>query len=158
MSDSDNNKLVNISFYYPFSDYHKSLAKLILKILSKNDNKILLVAEDYRELVNLDNLLWSNNDKFIPHATFKDLYPEEQPVLITTNSDRENKNQANIIISYCYLEKDFVNQFEHFIYFINSSSEDLVNKAREDWKLYKNAGYNIKYWKQDGNFVWNAQE
>ena len=102
-------KSCEISFYrlttLPIS---KAAPKLIEKIYYSKQ-RLVVIAENEVMMKTLDDGLWVYSTKhFIPHGTFADEHPSDQPVYLTTKL--ENPNNATLVMALGRVELEWENK------------------------------------------------
>ena len=75
-----------------------------------------------------------------------------QPIFLA--SDSENKNNATILAVTNGSKIPDVSHFVKVLDIFDGNIEPQLQSARERWKLYKAAGYVLKYWLQDDKGNW----
>ncbi len=133
------------------NDFYKMLPKLLESIVARG-NKILILTEDEEQIKSLDDLLWLYTQlSFLPHATYKDQFKEDNAIYIT-NSEQDNANHSNFIaiISENYIFKVNSN-FEKYLFFYN---ERTVNLAKERAKKFVEMGGVCNFITQDRLGQW----
>lgn len=126
----------------------KTLAHLLEKVCSAG-HKVLVVCPNTQRAERIDEMLWTYKDEsFLPHGLAHDnVAPEKQPILITTTP--ENQNGANILVMVSGAQGGAIADYEKAID-IFEGHENQVTKARERWKLYKDAGFELSYFEHTG--------
>ncbi|MBT3766729.1 MAG: DNA polymerase III subunit chi, partial [Rhodospirillales bacterium] len=103
-----------------------------------------------------NGLLWTyENDSWLPHGSRKDGAPEDQPVWLTTND--ENPNQSQFLFLTDGASSDHVGEFERCFELFDGEDDAAVSAAREHWKTYKDAGYDLTYWQQTDRGGWEEK-
>lgn len=136
-----------INFYQIDETLVKSLAPLLLKVLSEN-KKALVFCKNHNQIKEIDNSLWSyGRNKFIPHVTIfdKEFDLTRQPILLSDKE--ENANDANYLIFIDEPENAFLSAFSRVFYFFEPDNFDEAKKLSQKLKP-KNS-----YKKDDGKWV-----
>ena len=132
----------------------KAAPKLIEKIYYSGQKLVVIGNETL--VKNLDDGLWAYSTKhFIPHGTFSDPHPSDQPVYLT--SHLENPNQASIAMALGVVKLDEV-KVDKKLYMFDGNDKEQLEFARNKWKSYKTAGVPIIYWQQKIDGTWEKQE
>ncbi len=144
-----------VSFYrISATPIERALPKLLEKILQQNYS-CLIKFEDNALMEELNSKLWSIGRKtFIPHGSINDKNPELQPVLLTTGA--ENLNSANLLITIGKSNFPESQVFGKVLHLFEDTSEE-ISWAREVYKTWQDAGYNINYFIQDSAGNWSKQ-
>jgi DNA polymerase IIIc chi subunit len=113
-----------INFYQIDESLVKSLAPLLLKVLSEN-KKALVFCKNIEQIKDIDGSLWSyGRNKFIPHITIldKDFELNRQPIFLS--NEEKNSNNANYLVFLDEPSKAFMEGFERVFYFFAESNFD----------------------------------
>ncbi|MCK5285459.1 MAG: DNA polymerase III subunit chi [Alphaproteobacteria bacterium] len=136
--------------------YHfkkQSLEQVLPALLSKaldSGRRIVVKAPNQAEVERLSDHLWTYHpDGFLPHGSEKDGDSERQPIWITSKD--ENPNKAKVLILVQGTTSAIQDQFDLCCEMLNGQNNQDVAAARDRWKLYKEAGYNLTYWQQSSN-------
>lgn len=131
------------------------LPDLLSKSLDKGWRAVVETAEPSRIDV-LDGMLWTYNDEsFLPHGTIRDENASEQQVLITDQPGNDNKADIRF-----FIDSGDVTAHEGYarlVYIFNGNDEDVLMKAREQWKLAKAVGLEATYWQQSPEGRWEKK-
>jgi DNA polymerase-3 subunit chi len=104
----------------------------------------------------LDAQLWVfRDDSFLAHGTDRDLYPEDQPVLLTTGP--ENGNGASVRFIVDGARAPDVSAYERAIFLFDGHDQEQIEAAREQWKSLKAAGHDVTYWQQTPERRWEKR-
>ena len=145
--------MTEVGFYHlQRSSLDEALPKLLEKVVELGHRVVLVAGSDER-VDALNDLLWTYEERsWLPHGTAKTGSAPEQPVWLTV--DDENPNGA----TYLFLTDgatsrragDYARVFELF----DGRDDEAVAAARERWRIYKDAGHDLSYWKQDERGRW----
>ncbi len=106
-------------------------------------NQIYVHTTSSKQSGELDDLLWSfREDRFIPHA----IEGETGKSPIKIGNDHEPVDHQDVLINLSGEVPDFFSRFERVaeIVPLNESSRD---SARNNYRFYKERGYDLKYHK-----------
>ena len=73
-----------------------------------------------------------------------------------TRSD-ENPNQSQFLFLTDGASSDHVGEFERCFELFDGEDDTAVTAAREHWKTYKDAGYDLTYWQQTDRGGWEEK-
>ncbi|NWG53314.1 MAG: DNA polymerase III subunit chi [Hydrogenophilaceae bacterium] len=137
------------------SELEQALAPLLEKCLQRGWRALVRGSVEER-LEALDDALWTwRDDSFIPHA--KDhTAPERQPVLLTTKDGNPNGAQALFLIDDA--EPGDLSGFARACLLFDGRDEAALKAARARWKIAKDQGHDVSYWKQDARGKWEKQQ
>lgn len=148
--------MTDIRFYHlQTQTLEQALPKLLMKAYG-TDKKIVLRAQDSKQVEDLNQLLWTfHPNVFLPHGSKKDGYAELQPIWITDKD--ENPNDAEILVLTHGVESDSVGDFEMCCDMFNGFDDEQVKSARGRWKGLKDAGHELTYWQQTEQGGWEQK-
>lgn len=146
---------MEISFYKLTTlPINKAAPRLIEKIYYSKQ-RLLVVAESEELMRSLDDGLWAYSTKhFIPHATFSDEYPADQPVYLSTKI--ENPNESSIAMALGKVELDDA-PVSKLLYMFDGNIPEQVAFARKKWKSYQNSNHSLVFWQQNLKGAWEKQ-
>ena len=109
----------------------------------------------------LDNLLWTYDDQsFLAHAQSGDGEAARQPVLITVED--ENPNSARIL--FCVggsqpgdWRSSQLSSLARVVMLFDGRDAAMLDRARAAWKLAKDAGHDVTYWKESASGKFEKQ-
>jgi DNA polymerase-3 subunit chi len=104
----------------------------------------------------LDQHLWIyRDDSFLAHATDREAFPEDQPVLLTTGP--ENRNDAKIRFLVDGASPPDIAPYERAVFMFDGHDAVQLEAAREHWKTMKAAGHAVTYWQQTPDRRWERK-
>ncbi|TIW91181.1 MAG: DNA polymerase III subunit chi, partial [Mesorhizobium sp.] len=104
----------------------------------------------------LDQHLWTfRDDSFLAHATDREAYPREQPILLTTGDG--NPNQAKIRFLVDGAVPPDLGGYERAVFLFDGHDAAQVEAARGHWKVMKDAGHAVTYWQQTPDRRWERK-
>ncbi|MDE8348369.1 MAG: DNA polymerase III subunit chi [Acidocella sp.] len=135
--------MVEIGFYHlTRTDELAALPALLVRTLAAGEKALVLCGAADRVKA-LDDALW--RVEWLAHGTAKTPHPEWQPVFITAAMD--NPAAARFLFLLDGVSTD-VNGFARVFDLFDGNDEAAVMAARGRWKLAKEAGHAMTYWKQ----------
>jgi DNA polymerase IIIc chi subunit len=117
-----------VSFYQIDESLAKSLAPLLIKVLSE-DKRAMVFCKNENQIKEIDSALWSyGRHKFIAHATVldKDFELPRQPVLIS--NEEKNINKADYLVFIDEPSQSFISSFSRVFYFFSEQNFDEAKK------------------------------
>jgi len=131
------------------------LPDLLEKSLGKGWRAIVQTSSHER-LQALDASLWTYEESsFLPHGTDDQDHAPHQPVLLTLES--ANQNNAHIRFLVDGADIDDVSSYIRVIYMFNGREADELNRARTQWKAYKDSEHELTYWAQSETGKWEKK-
>jgi DNA polymerase-3 subunit chi len=111
-------------------------------------------SEDRRDA--LDAHLWTfRDDAFLAHATDREPYPDEQPVLLTTGDG--NPNGAKIRFLVDGASPPDLSGYDRAVFLFDGHDAGQLEAARRHWKAMKAAGHAVTYWQQTADRRWERK-
>lgn len=148
--------MTEIRFYHLQS---RSLEQVLPQLLSKIYSmgmKIVVKLDSEERVQVFDNLLWTySSASFLPHSCGNDKNKAEQPIWLT-NID-ENPNAATILVLADGASSDNIAEYDICCEIFNGNDQDALQRARENWKKYKDEGYETTYYQQNDKGVWEKK-
>jgi len=130
------------------------LPKLLMKSYSSGKRAVVKIGTEER-LEQINSYLWTFQDEsFLPHGSKKDGFAEQQPIWLTTQDDNPNAAEFLFLTEGASAAPDKTTEYERIFNIFDGNAE---SKARELWKEYKNAGFEVFYWQQDDNGKWQQK-
>ena len=113
---------MEVSVYFCSDPILSVVPRLIQKILQQ-DLRVLMLCENDEQLASFDTQIWTFSSKvFLPHGTTKDMWPERQPVLLSTTITDANHPKLLLDIrneSYLDSSADYgTNNFQKIIHIL----------------------------------------
>lgn len=134
-----------VDFYILPDENRKNLHRFACRLAEKaynQGNRILIKTDNTDESRLIDDLLWSfKEDNFLPHAVSGTMASEDQPILISHETETDNNFQLLINLSSISAEK---NQFDRIAEILNQ--EPMRKQAgRKHYKIYKENGFELQH-------------
>lgn len=146
----------DIGFYHLVrSPLEKALPKLLEKVLESGARAVVMAGSEER-VESLAVLLWTYHpNSFLPHGTARDGKPEVQPIWLTERD--ENPNGATILVLTDGASSEQVERYARCLEVFDGGDAEAVTRARERWRVYKDAGHNLTYWQQTESGGWEKK-
>ena len=149
--------MTEIRFYHlQTRTQDQTLPALLSKAYGQGKN-IVVKLRNKQEVAALDKLLWEfNPNSFLPHGsagTTKEQNVPLQPIWLTDID--ENPNDADVLMVGHGVDSERYADFSLCCKIFDGHDSEAVAKAREDWKLYKDQGFELMYWQQDERGGWS---
>ena len=104
----------------------------------------------------LDQHLWIySDDGFLAHATDREPYPAEQPVLLTTGDMNPNSAQIRFLVDGA--SPPDLTGYDRAVFLFDGHDAGQVEAARSHWKDMKGAGHTVTYWQQTADRRWERK-
>jgi len=104
----------------------------------------------------LDQHLWIfRDDSFLAHATDREAYPAEQPVLLTTGEANQNAAQIRFLVDGASPPE--LSGYERAVFLFDGHDAAQLEAARGHWKTMKEAGHAVTYWQQSPDRRWERK-
>lgn len=132
------------------------LPPLITRSLERGWRVVVQACSEER-IEALDAHLWTwRDDAFLPHATWRDPEPTEQPVLLTLNDANPNGAAIRFLVDGADMPGD-VAAYERLVLVFDGDDPEALEVARQRWVSAKNQDFNVTYWRTDENGRWQRQ-
>jgi DNA polymerase-3 subunit chi len=145
-----------VRFYHLVS---RALESALPEILGKavDKGRVIVRVADAARVEPMAESLWTQGGdaSFLPHGTKKDGRAAQQPIWITEGDD--NPNGAKILILTGGAVAKDIASFDLCCEMLDGNNEEQILAARERWKIYKDAGYTVAYWKQTESGGWEKK-
>ncbi|MDH6229945.1 DNA polymerase-3 subunit chi [Mesorhizobium soli] len=148
--------MAEVLFYHlTESTLEEALPALIEKSVQRGWRVVVQTGTEERRDA-LDAHLWTfRDDSFLAHATDREAYPEEQPVLLTTGQD--NANQARIRFMVDGAVPPDLGAYERAVFMFDGHDAGQLEAARVQWKQMKAGGHTVTYWQQTPERRWERK-
>lgn len=171
---------MEIQFYHLLTQpLEVALPKLLLKA-QEAGLRSLVLCRDAAQVKRLDELLWTfSSESFLAHGAAGEPHEVEQPILLSTQL--ESKSQANFLVvvndALISAESDPDLPSEQarggkavgfgaaapsakilrLADMFDGGNPEAVASARQRWKVYKEAGHSLSYYRQQENGGWKKE-
>ena len=126
------------------------------KAYASGKRVLLKLPEEKVEEINA--LLWTYNDEsFLPHGSKKDGFAEQQPIWLTGTDINANNAQFLFLACGVQAEVEYSKKFERVFNIFDGNDELALQQARNLWKTYKNADFEVHYWQQTSVGNWEQK-
>jgi DNA polymerase-3 subunit chi len=144
---------MQISFYHlTTTALDRALPKLLEKAYGSG-LRAHVWCESESRMQQLSELLWTYDPaSFLPHGSDKDMHPEEQPILISTQPGSANNARA-LFVTHGQIIPDS-ELFERVFDLFDGRDDAATSAARERWKHYKDQNLPLSYFKQTASGGW----
>ncbi len=137
------------------------LPTLLQRTLERGWRAVVRVGSAERAQA-LDGHLWTyQDDSFLPHGLAHQPQADDQPILLTTETDRPNKAEALFLVDgapFPELEaEERLEGLSRCILLFNGQDAQAVQEARALWKRAKDTGLDLSYWQQAPNGGWQKR-
>ena len=149
--------MADISFYHLTTrSLENALPKLLELTLKSGERAVVITGSDAR-VEALNEHLWSYEpNSWLPHGSNIDGEEAEQPIYLTTTD--ENPNNATFLFLIDGAASGQIQTFKRVFELFDGRDNELVEAARGKWKLYKESGHVLSYWKQGEDGKWSKAD
>lgn len=144
--------------------YHlqkQSLEEILPKLLGKayeTGEKIVIKVGVPERVEFLNSYLWTfSDDSFLPHGSKKDGFANRQPIWLTADADNPNAATFLFLVDGAEADEAQISAFTRVFNIFDGNSETALQQARQLWKIYKDAGFEVNYWQQSAHGVWEQK-
>jgi len=148
--------MAEVLFYHlTESSLEDALPSLIEKSLARGWRAVVQTAGEERRDA-LDVALWTYSDEsFLAHATAREPFAEDQPVLLTAGEENPNGSTIRFLVDGAVPAS--LEGYERIVFMFDGSDEAQVATAREQWKTLKAGGNDVAYWQQTPERRWERK-
>ncbi|NQW10851.1 MAG: DNA polymerase III subunit chi [Alphaproteobacteria bacterium] len=145
--------MTEIGFYHlTVTPLERALPKLLEKTLEAGRRAVVRTGSEERAQA-LNGELWTYEDRsWLPHGTAKEGFGEDQPIWLTSGND--NPNGATFLFLTDGVEAADLSAFERAFDLFDGRDNAAVAAARERWRIGKDAGHALAYWRQTDRGGW----
>jgi DNA polymerase III subunit chi len=119
--------------------------------------RVVVQASTEERVEALDAQLWTwRDDSFLPHATWRDAEPVQQPILLTVKDDNPNGAVVRFLVEGATMPED-ASAYQRVVLLFDGEDPDAVDAARAHWNEAKSAGFGVTYWQADEHGGWRRQ-
>lgn len=149
--------MTEIGFYHlTQSPLERALPRLLEKVLASGARAVVMAGSAER-VGALNAALWTYDPaSFLPHGCAADGDAADQPIWLT--ADDENPNDARILLLTDGATSDSVSEYDRCLEMFDGRDEAALAAARERWRVYRDAGYDLTYWRQTERGGWEKQD
>ncbi|MGI6852809.1 DNA polymerase III subunit chi [Mesorhizobium sp. 1B3] len=104
----------------------------------------------------LDTHLWTyRDDSFLAHATDRESYQADQPILLTIRPDNANGAEIRFLVDGA--SPPDLAAYSRAVFMFDGHDAMQLEGAREHWKAMKAAGHEVTYWQQTPDRRWERK-
>ncbi|RWL83303.1 MAG: DNA polymerase III subunit chi [Mesorhizobium sp.] len=148
--------MADILFYHlTESTLEEALPGLLERSVERGWRAVVQTGTEERRDA-LDQHLWIfRDDSFLAHATDREAYPAEQPVLLTTSEGNQNAAQIRFLVDGASPAE--LSEYERAVFLFDGHDAAQLEAARGHWKTMKEAGHAVTYWQQTPDRRWERK-
>lgn len=148
--------MAEVLFYHlTESTLEEALPGLLERSLARGWRAVVQTGTEERRDA-LDAHLWTfRDDSFLAHATEREAYPEDQPVLLTTGAGNANGAQIRFLVDGA--TPPDLSAYQRAVFMFDGHDQLQLETAREHWKSVKAAGHAVTYWQQTPDKRWERK-
>lgn len=148
--------MAEVLFYHlTESTLEEVLPGLLEKSLERGWKAVVQAGTEERRDA-LDVHLWTfREESFLAHATDREPYQTDQPVLLTTGTGNGNGAEIRFIVDSA-MPPDLAS-YQRAVFLFDGHDEGQVEIAREQWKRLKAESHTVTYWQQTPERRWERK-
>jgi len=148
--------MADILFYHlTESTLEEALPGLLERSVDRGWRAVVQTGTEERRDA-LDQHLWVfRDDSFLAHATDREAYPTEQPILLTTGEGNQNAAQVRFLVDGANPPE--LSGYERAVFLFDGHDAAQLQAARGHWKTMKEAGHAVTYWQQTPDRRWERK-
>lgn len=150
--------MARVDFYHlQKSPLEVALPQLLSKALGSGARVVVVAASEDR-VEDLNVLLWSDRDVWLPHGSARDGHAADQPIWLTCDPT-DNPNDATILVLCDGMDSPLVDVLPRTLDIFNGHDDAAKEAARARFRRCLDAGHTLHYWQQtdDGRWVEKAR-
>lgn len=149
--------MTDIVFYHlTETSLDEALPVLVERSVERQWN-VTIQSGDDASRERLDARLWEYApDSFLPHGKDGDDLAAQHPIFVTTTNMNQNASNIRFVVENAELPED-LKAYERIAIMFDGKDDYSVNQARSNWKILKQAGHALTYWKQSSEGKWERQ-
>jgi DNA polymerase-3 subunit chi len=149
--------VTEINFYHMTrSSLEAALPKLLEKTLEAGKRAVVMAGSEER-VESLNNTLWVYGQAtWLPHGSAQDGHGSDQPVWLTPGEDVPNG--ATFLFLTDGAAVSSFEPFERCFELFDGNDPAAVERSRERWRSYKEAGHTLNYWQQNDRGGWERKD
>lgn len=143
--------MASVGFYHlTKTSLEQALPALLTRTMQVKEHGLVLCKDD-QQVQNLTEALWRvTHPVWLPHGCHtsknQDVSPEWQPIWLTIFE--ENLNKAAFLFLVGGQSSIDLNSFKRVFDLFDGNDEQAVHQARDRWRVLKQEGHELTYWKQ----------
>jgi DNA polymerase III subunit chi len=145
---------MRIDFYHLTASPLEEVIEKLLQKIDLTQTHVLIRTGSEERADALSSFLWTHlPNSFFPNGTDKDKNPEEQPIYITCQAEK-NPSKASFLFIVDGEELTDADAFTRCFYFFHESD---VETARKRWKEALQKQADCYYWKKNNAEKWECK-
>src|SRR5437588_3943364 len=146
--------MTEILFYHLL---HQPLERVLPTLIEKSLERgwrVVVQAGSPERVEALDAHLWTfRDDSFLPHGDWRDPTAREHSVLLTADDGNLNGAAVRFLVDGAAVPADAA-AYARIVLIFDDEDVDAVAAARERWNEAKAKGFDVAYWRMDGEGRW----
>ena len=150
--------MTEVLFYHLLRQpLERVLPTLIEKSLERGW-RVVVQAGSPERVEALDAHLWTfRDDSFLPHGDWREPNAQEHPVLLTADDGNPNGAAVRFLLDGAAVPADAA-AYDRIVLLFDGEDVDAVASARERWSAAKAKGFDVTYWRMDGEGRWRKSD
>jgi DNA polymerase-3 subunit chi len=119
--------------------------------------RVVVQASSEERVEALDAHLWTyRDDTFLPHGTWREPQPHEQPILLAIDGANPNGASVRFLVDGAPVPPDAA-AYARIVLLFDGDDPEAVAAARLRWGEAKAQGFEVTYWQPDENGRWQRK-
>ena len=145
--------MTEVRFYHLTRTRLENALPQMLERTLERGQRAVVRADSEERIEALNAWLWTYADRsFLPHGSAKDGYAELQPIWLSIED--ENPNGADVLFLTDGAASKHIADYSLCADLFDGNDEAAVAAARERWRLCREAGHEVTYWRQTERGGW----
>ena len=148
--------MADVLFYHlTESTLEDALPGLLERSIDRGWRAVVQTGTEERRAALDQHLSTFRDDSFFAHATDREAYPGEQPILLTTGDGNLNEAKIRFLVDGAMPPE--LGGYERAVFLFDGHDAAQVEAARGHWKTMKDAGHAVTYWQQTPDRRWERK-
>ena len=145
--------MAEVGFYHlTATPLDRALPRLLERTMQAGERAVVLAGSEERVQA-LNGLLWTYEERsWLPHGAARDGFAEDQPIWLTTT--QENPNGAGFLFLTDGVSAADLSAWTRVFDLFDGRDDAAVAAARARWKVARDAGHDLSYWRQTDRGGW----
>ena len=145
--------MAEVGFYHlTATPLDRALPRLLERTMQAGERAVVLAGSEERVQA-LNGLLWTYEERsWLPHGAARGGFAEDQPIWLTTT--QENPNGAGFLFLTDGVSAADLSAWTRVFDLFDGRDDAAVAAARARWKVARDAGHDLSYWRQTDRGGW----
>jgi len=148
--------MAEVLFYHLQRQPLEEVLPLLLERTLARGWRAVVMAGSPERVEALNILLWTwREESFLPHGSAADGMPERQPVYLTAGEEAPNRAEVLFLVDGAAASD--LSAYLRCVDLFDGNDPAATEAARDRYRQARDAGFDVTYWQQDANGVWEKR-